>query len=133
MVGTLSGIGAPAANLLQPYPWGTSPYSQSPLPQQAIQLLQILPQQLQTLQQLQYVQQQQLQQLQQQLLWIPQQLQQAVHQIASVIPQQLQSFLLSLQPGSQSALGLTQPGLGNPFQTASLGHSFFPAHAGHVM
>jgi hypothetical protein len=81
-----------------PYGIGTAP----PL-QQAVQLLQIVPQQLQ---QLQLLQQQQLAHLQQLLLVVPAQLQQ-LQQILQSVPQQVQPQQQPWQPFGAGASGPT--------------------------
>ena len=80
-------------------------YGASPL-QQALPLLQIVPQQLQHLQQLVSVQLQELQQLQQIIQLLPAQLQQ-IQQLIQFVPQQLQQ--LQQQPQVQQGFG---PGAG---------------------
>ena len=81
-------------------------YGPPPL-QQAIPLLQIVPQQLQHLQQLVSVQLQELQQLQQIIQLLPAQLQQ-IQQLIQFVPQQLQQLQLQ-QPQVQQGFG---PGAG---------------------
>jgi hypothetical protein len=106
-------------------PWGISPqqqpllsaplsstfagpaYGQQPL-QQALPLLQIVPQQLQHLQQLVSVQLQELQQLQQIVQLLPAQLQQ-IQQLIQFVPQQLQQLQQLHQPQVQQGFG---PGAG---------------------
>jgi hypothetical protein len=121
MIGTAFGIGTPLG-----YPQQLNPYGQTffgaqgsqnpnvtPTLQQAVQLLQFLPQQLQQLQQLQYVQHQQLQQL---LQAIPMQLGQ-LQQLIQFVPyqiQQLQQGAPFQQPFGQIA-GTTGHGISTPW------------------
>lgn len=92
--------------------WGVGPFSTqainplSTVVPQAIQLLQVVPQQLQQLQQLEYVRHQQLQQLQQLVQHVSYQLQ---HVTQPYAPQPF--------PGQFGQHGLGQQGFGQPFQT----------------
>jgi hypothetical protein len=89
--------------------YGVGAYGMSTVPplQQAVQLLQIVPQQLQ---QLQLLQQQQLAHLQQLLLVVPAQLQQ-LQQILQSVPQQVQQHQQPWQPFGAGASGPTGFGL----------------------
>jgi hypothetical protein len=132
MHGTVTGFGSPLFNPQQQTAWGLSPqvgqygspYSSllSPIQQQILQVLQIVPQQLQALQQVAYVQQQQLQQIQQ-----------SVQQLAQILPQQLQQlqpYGLSQQtPGAFGFVPSSGPYQLNP----QLGQQTFSVPTSHVM
>ena len=126
MIGTAFGIGTPLG-----YPQQLNPYGQTfsgaqgtlaqnpnvpPTLQQAVQLLQFVPQQLQQLQQLQYVQHQQIQQL---LQAIPAQLGQ-LQQLIQFVPYQIQQ-LQQGAPFQQSfgqIAGTTGHGISTPWGIA---------------
>jgi hypothetical protein len=151
-MGTAFGIGSPFTYPQQPNPWGFSPFSgqgigtyQQSFPlhaqpyQQALQWLQILPQQLQQLQQAQYLQHvhiqqalqlvgaqlHQLQQLQQLIQFLPQQLQQ--------LQQQGQQLFGTATPGLPVQYGGPSPTPGIPFQPMQPIGSSVGSYAGHVM
>jgi hypothetical protein len=88
------GAGAPA-------PW-------APLVQHLLQQLLVVPQQLQNVQHAEYLQLQQLQQLVQMLQIVPHQIQQ-LQQVVQVLPQQVAQLVQQVL--TQSAIGLSSPGI----------------------
>ena len=119
-----SGVGInPVFSTGSPYPLqqsplafqaGLTPYASLPM-QQALQLLQVVPQQLQQILQLGYLQQHQLQQLQHTLHFIPAQLQQLI-QLTPPYAQQMQ-----------------QPFGSNPFLAWGISPQLAGAQPTHVM